>query len=123
MTGADEFPGLTETIHRLSRDNRLLIKMEWDSSVHGPGLGRTGGLGVTVCLHTHRLTTGTHGEAGNVEPRQTGRLQEALPLAFATAPLFPGVHCYSKLRDPPSPQGKKVRHGDVMQKRAAVMKK
>lgn len=42
---------------------------------------------MTVCLHTHRPTTGALGEAENVGPRQTGRPEEALPRAFATAPL------------------------------------
>jgi len=65
---------------------------------------------VAVCLHTHRPTTGTLGEAGNVGPRQTGRPEEALPRAFATAALYMllwppnlhNTHCYSRLRDPPT---------------------
>lgn len=65
---------------------------------------------VTVCLHTHRLTTGALGEAGNVGPRQTGRPEEALPWALATAPLsellwppnLHNTHCYSRLRYPPT---------------------
>lgn len=65
---------------------------------------------MTVSLHTHRPTTGALGEAGNVGPRQTGRPEEALPQAFATAPLsellqppnLHNTHCYSRPRDPPT---------------------
>lgn len=42
---------------------------------------------MTVCLHTHRPTTGALGEAGNVGPRKMGRPEAALALAFATALL------------------------------------
>lgn len=42
---------------------------------------------MTVGLHTHRPTVGALGEAGDVEPRQTGRPEEVLPRALTTALL------------------------------------
>lgn len=61
---------------------------------------------VTVCLHTHKLTTGVFGWAARAGPRKTGRPEEALPQAPATASLsvlqwprnLHNTYCYSRLR-------------------------
>lgn len=79
---------------------------------------------MTVCLHTHRLTTGAHGEAGKVRPRQTGRPEEALPQAFTTASLsellwprnLHNTHCCED-QGSSHTEGKRVRRREVMSTR------